>query len=81
MFYVGRELKTARLILKGTQAYAILPELEPNSSKKIIVDTRVELDFDVLTKMNPALGADYFYKREIKSADTATSTNANLEVP
>ena len=80
MFYVGRELRTARLVLKGTQAFAMLGNSEPKHSKDIIANGKVELDFNHLTKMNPALGADYFYKREVASPEEANQPNRNIEV-
>ena len=80
MFYVGRELRTARLVLKGTRAFAVLSNSEPKYSKDIIANARVELDVNLLTKMNPSLGADYFYKREVKSPDAANPAIANTKV-
>jgi hypothetical protein len=69
MFYVGRELVTARLVFKNKRAFAFLSDSEPRNSKNLVVHKRVELDVSLLKTMNPALGADYFYQRKAESPD------------
>ena len=70
MFYVGRELITARLKLTGKRAFAVLHDCVPKHKKGVAVDEQIELDVQCLEKMNPALGADYFYKSKVESSGT-----------
>ena len=67
MFSVGKELRIARLVFKHKRAFAVLHQLEPRHTKVIGVDERIELDVECLEKMNPALGADYFYRNKVES--------------
>jgi hypothetical protein len=69
MFYVGRELITARLKLKGKRAFAVLNEDEPRHTNVIVVNEPIELDVQCLEKMNPDLGADYFYKQKVEAPE------------
>jgi hypothetical protein len=73
MFYVGRELRTARLVFKHKRAFVVLHQLEPRHTNVVGVDERIELDVECLEKMNPALGADYFYKNKVESPETSVN--------
>ena len=75
MFYVGRELRTARLRLKGKRAFAVLFQSEPRHTNVVGVDEQIELQVECLEKINPALGADFFYRREVVSPDTGNPSN------
>lgn len=73
MFYVGRELRTARLVFKHKRAFALLHQLEPRHTNVVGVDERIELDVESLEKMNPALGADYFYKNKVEPPEASAN--------
>jgi hypothetical protein len=80
MFYVGRVLITAQLKMKGKRAFAVLYESEPRHTNIIARTEPIELDVECLEKMNPALGADYFYRSKVESPEAAKPANANIEI-
>jgi hypothetical protein len=57
---------TARLEFEGSGAFAVLYEYGPKGTSEILAQERIKLEVQFLQKMNPKLGADYLYKKEVE---------------
>ena len=47
-----------------------MPDCNPHTTATV---ERIELDVECLEKMNPALGADYFYKNKVESPEASAN--------
>jgi hypothetical protein len=64
-FRTTTNLITARLEFDGTRPFAVICEYGPKGSPEVIKSERMELDPAFLEKIDPKLGADYLYKKEV----------------
>jgi hypothetical protein len=57
---------------RGTtsQPGTTMPDCNPHTTATV---ERIELDVECLEKMNPALGADYFYKKKVESPEASAN--------